>query len=90
MIVSWLPRIGIFFGLLILLFWLPWWLSVVCGLVAMIVIRKYFEIIFLGIVFDALYAVPGGGWFEMYAGTFMALVAYLLIEYIRSKTFKVQ
>ncbi|MBI5126721.1 MAG: hypothetical protein HZA80_03090 [Candidatus Taylorbacteria bacterium] len=87
---SWFPRIGIFIVFIIVLVFAPWWVTVTCGLIAIIFIRKYFEIVFLGIVFDGLYGVPGGGFFEMYAGVTFAVIAYLFVEYIRSKTFKVQ
>lgn len=85
-----LLRVGIGFGLLILIFFTPWWFAALLLIIAAIVIKKYGEVVILGILLDSFYGVPDSGFFHMYGFTFGAIVAFLVIEYIRSKTFTVQ
>lgn len=50
-------RIFIFIILLVSLLF-PWWVTLVLSLFALIRFSSYYEILFLGFVFDVLYAVP--------------------------------
>lgn len=68
----------------VLVFSTPWWVSFFGAFVAAFFFRRYIELVILGIVIDSLYNGPAVWFFQFpYAMTLIALIALLLITYLK-------
>lgn len=68
-------RIFVFFILLFSLLF-PWWVTLFLSLSVLIRFSSYYEILFLGFIFDALHAIP---FFSFPRFPFAILLAYILL-----------
>jgi len=62
----------------------PFWLTVILAVLGTLVFERFFEVIILGVVIDALYAPTFSGAFSA-TMTLSALLLYGIVTYIRPR-----
>jgi hypothetical protein len=83
-------RIALFFLILCAAAFTPWWLPAGISLAAALTIRRYGEIVLVGIMLDALYATSVFSFPHTMLFTISAIILLGIIEYVRPKIFTVQ
>lgn len=82
-------RFGIFIGLLFFLLLLPWWVTLFFSLAALIRFSSYYEILFLGFIFDSLYIVSFFHFLNFPVATsfafFLLTFSFFIKKYLRLK-----
>ena len=72
-------RVPLFFIVLVLMYILPWWVSLPLLLVLTIYFPLYFEVLFFGFLFDRLYTPHG------YIGLISATIVLLVVTFVRDR-----
>ncbi len=64
-----------------LVFLLPWWVSLILGLIFALSFENYYELLFLGIFIDSLYTTPLAFYhhFQFVISLFCAIVLLILV-----------
>lgn len=75
-------RFALFWGVLIAVLVLPWWLSIFVLLVGTIYFPLYLEILFFGFLFDTLYS---GFRNFPHTGLFLALLFLVLVLFAKTR-----
>jgi hypothetical protein len=75
----------IFFNIILFLsvFFLPWWISILLGLIFVFIFSEYYEIIVLGLLLDSLYSETGS--FKSALFTLAAVVVFIVAFEIRKR-----
>jgi len=84
-----LKRIIVDFFLLISLFILPPWITLVAAFFLIFYFNLYFEVVLLAFFFDLLYA-PKDFVFGAYLLTIFALVLFIILELFKKKIFLIK
>ncbi len=61
------------------LFWLPWWITLILGLVGFIVFKNYYEGAAFALLFDLIYGAVGSGFWGFPLPFFLGAIVLLLI-----------
>ena len=70
-------RVGAAFIMIVLLAWGYWWLTLIAAVIFLFVYDSYYEIVLVGICFDALYASPQQGALDYH--THLATIAAIVL-----------
>lgn len=74
------------FALLTSLLWGFWWLTWVLAIVSLFIFTSYYEIIILGIAYDALYGLPIPQFYNFpYIFTLSSIILFLFAQFLRGK-----
>lgn len=66
-------------SLFLSLFYLPWWLTALLGLIFLIYFNHFYEIIIIGAIADMVYGIPRKVFFDAeFVNTLAAVLLYLL------------
>ncbi len=77
-------RIAVNLVLIIALFFAPWWVTLILGVIASFYFSPYYELIVLGALFDILYGVTTSTTFSYNVFGFVAsVVLFLIIERVK-------
>ncbi|MBU3925695.1 hypothetical protein KJ763_00805 [Patescibacteria group bacterium] len=71
---------------LVALFAMPWWLTVIVGVLGLILFRNFWEIILAGLIIDSFYSIPGAqiiGRFGFF--TISSLLLFIIFSFIKNK-----
>lgn len=68
-----------------LIFLAPWWVTLVFGIMGTIFFRWYLEIIFIGILYDALFGGVSGPWYYHLIHTGIFTLPLLGSQFIKTR-----
>ena len=72
--------------LVLAVFLLPWWFSALLAVAALLYFETFFEIIFLGLMVDALYRITAPGfWHVELTATVFATVFFIVSLYAKKR-----
>ncbi len=81
-----IKRISANLGLIIALFFAPWWVTLTLGIIATFYFSSYYEFMVFGALFDILYGVIADATFGYNVfGFLLTTVVFLLIERIKKE-----
>lgn len=67
----------------LLVFVMPWWVTLIAGILGVIFFGWFFEILFLGVLYDALYGGTSGLWYQHLIHTGIFIIPLLIGQTIR-------
>lgn len=68
------------------IFTLPWWLTLLFAVLAMLAFRRFYEALILALVMDAIYAVPEAGFYGVVFVSFLSvLIIFGAIEFLKQR-----
>lgn len=70
-------------GLFLAVWWLPWWLVLLCGLAGIVRYHHFYEVLLPALCFDLLYAAPGVTWlgFQFAVSALSLVLVYVLEDF---------
>jgi len=74
-------NISIIFSILLF----PWWITAILAIVACFTIERFYEVMFYGILLDALYGTSLGIYGFVYVFTVVSVILFFLAEIIKTK-----
>lgn len=78
-------RIGVTLGLLVLAMIAPWWVTLIVGVISTALFPWFIEIIFIGILYDALFGgVVGTAWYSHGIHTLIFSSVLFIAEFIKN------
>lgn len=66
---------------------LPWWVVLLCAVVSIIFINKYYELVIFGIIYDLIYGVSFTG-INMYYGVIFGIILFLISTKLKQRLIK--
>lgn len=81
------PALRIAYGacLVALVFFVPWWVALLCALAGSILFPWYVEAVLIGLYFDVFFGYPALDWYHAVLHTAVFTVLMLLIQYIKPR-----
>ena len=68
-----------------LVFFAPWWVALIFGIIGVVFFSWYLEIIFLGVLYDVLFGGVSGSWYYHLIHTGIFTAPLLGIELVKTK-----
>ncbi len=82
---SW-KRILVDIVLLLGIFWLPWWIVFLAGIVCLFIFKSFYEVIILGLLIDSLYNAPVAQFYHFhFVITIVALIFFIISVIVKNK-----
>lgn len=78
-------RIAWDIGGIVLVFFAPWWVTLIFGILGALYFSWYLEIIFLGILYDVLFGGVSGSWYYHMIHTTIFTLPLLSIEFVKTR-----
>ncbi len=68
------------------IFFLPWWVSVMLGVIAAFIFHDFYELVVVGVIIDSLYnaSIPRFYHFQFVVSVSLVVI-FILIQYIKPK-----
>jgi hypothetical protein len=70
---------------LIVLFFAPWWATLILGVIGVVCFSWYLEIIFLGMLYDVFFGGVYGPWYYHLIHTVIFTGPLLVAEFVKTK-----
>jgi hypothetical protein len=70
---------------LILLFFAPWWVVFIVGVIGIVFFSWYLEIIFLGVLYDVFFGGVSGTWYYHLIHTTLFTTTLIFAEFIKTR-----
>ncbi len=68
-----------------MIFFAPWWATLVLSLIGAVFFSWYLEMIFIGVCYDVIFGGVTGTWYYHLIHTFIFGLPVLVIEFIKTK-----
>lgn len=82
---SLVARTGVSIGIIISIFWFPYWISILLALGGLFFFPKYREIVLMGLLMDTLYGSHSAGFHFSFFFTILAILIYTGFGYLKQR-----